>query len=745
MPFPYTFKDPRVEEVFTRADQLYLGDGQASKFEAGNIRTFGQLFKDLSLEELTWFRLCDIANGTRRKYLSFIVLFCLLERDDWTDEYKDCFQTFLPTIRKVIEMNTKRKLARGTMKTVAAQHLFCYENVQRMICFVNTKHDYFGTLIVKTDNQALRSLMQGFFDRKQASTVVDFRIIEEKYGLIARAFSDFIPDFNTSSDISEEIFWKQVHHVMGVCNDRSLYLSYLFKFYIYLMEGPMPHLFQHSKVVDYQFLRQESTIRYIRKRFYFTNLGMEALEEIKDKDRVVFILRGYDRKSTTIDPYDFKAFDCSSLEERRYLPLFWGYALVTTINRNVHFDHHDYMVIDALNVITRMKGQLGYENPDPFNISRVECLAIKAEVQKNIESKTKCYQMINETKNFFAYCDEAGLLHFEKHALRRLQNEWTKNYDAPNKALSNEEIAKIFQALNDEAETDPRAKLVLAIARILIDTEFRISMVCALRITDLIQGAKSGEWYIRKIVKTSRTKTLEHVITKGTADILLGCIEDTKAVRESIDNPLLSDSIFIYYSENERQFRRMSKFGFTWNLDRILKKHGIKEKYTPMLFRNTHMTRALQYCIENKLTDQEKGLLTKHKRLATTFGHYYDSSDAFREQLEDTYDIEISPELSVPGEVVEESKAGDEAASVEHGCGTCTSQHCFMKSNLPCLLCGSFITTPAHERYFEEAVRTISETIRNTEDEHMVEDLKTRKSIMVLYLDKIHRYKEAHR
>lgn len=743
--FTRPFKDDRIRNLLMDMVMRNYGTYEIKKYERDEVRLYGKHFMNLSFEELTWFKLCDIANSTKRKHFSFVVLSCLIERDDWSDEYKDCFSIFIPTIRKVIEMNAEKRHRGEAVKTMAAQELFCYGDVRRMICFVNTKHDYFGTLIVKTDNQALRSLMQGFFDRKQASTVVDFRTIEEKYGLIAKAFSEFIPDFSLSSDISEAIFWKQVHYVMGIRNNRSLYLSYLFKFYIYLMEGPMPHLFQHSDVVNHHFFRNESTIRYIRQGYCFAVLDMDVLDSIRDKEKIVFILKGYDRRSNTVAPYDFKAFDCSSLEDRHYLPIFWEYAVSTTINRNINFDYHDHMVIDALNTITRMKRQPGYENPDPFHIMRIECLAIKAETEKTTTSLTRRYQQINEAKNFLAYCDETGLLHFEKQALRRLQNEWKKHYDDPNRTLSDEEILAIFHALKEESRTDLRAMLILAMVMILLDTEFRISMICALRTTDLVQGAKPGEWYIRKIAKTSREKTLEYVITKGTADILLECIEDTKTIRETIDNPLLSDSIFIYYSESERQFRRMSKYGFVWNLNKILKKHGIIEKYTSTLFRNTHMTRALQYCVEHGMSDLEKGLLTKHKRIGTTLAHYYDSSDAFREQLEDTYDIEISPELTIPGEVVEEPQVSNEEASVEHGCGTCTSPHCLMKSNLPCLLCKSFVTTPEHEPFFENAIQAISEKIRNTNDEHLVEDLKTRKSIMVLYLEKIHQYREEHR
>ena len=738
--FTSQFKDERVRNLLMAMISTAYGTDQLMVHQRDKMREYGNHFKDCDLSQISWFMLCDVANKTSYKQCTFFLLFALLGFEGWDDPYKPFLMEMEPIFRKVVENYVNN---RGKSHNIAVQNLFCYDDIRKKICFIGP-HDYFGYLSVETKNTYLKQQLQNFFNKKQAQTILNIRTIEEKHKVISTLFDRFVPDFNQNSDIPESIFWKQVKYLLEANTENAAWLSYLFKFYVFLMEGPMPHLFISAEIVSLPFLKGESTIRHLRNGYHFVNLDMSSYDVIRNKRKVVFILKGYDRKYNTVQPYDFKAFNCSGIEEERYVPIFWEYALKETLNDNIHFNNYDYMIVDALNVITRMKEQPGYECTDPFIITRAECIAIKASVFNRFTSKTKRYQTIAQTKCFLSYCEETGLLGFEKMALRRMQNEWQPNDGNINETISADTLSSIMSILKKESETDIRATHVLAMIRLLLDTEFRISMICSLKTTDLMAGARSDEWYVKSITKTSHGKTIEHVITKETAQILLECIEATKEIRCRMDDRLLADFIFIYYSKEEHQYRKMKQTGFSYNLNRILSQHGINQRFCASDFRNTHMTKALQYCIENGKNDLEKALLTKHKKLMTTLDHYYDTQAAFCEQLEDTYDIEISPDLSVPGNVVANAPAAVEV-TVEHGCGVCTSDRCIMHSNLPCLLCRSFITTPLHEPFFKEAVNAISETMRHTEDEHAREDLRTRKSLLVLYLEKIYEYKEKNK
>lgn len=739
--FSSSFKDSRVEAVLLKMARTYLGSEQAQRFERDELRLYANPFTGLTFEELSWFKLCDIAHETTRNFFSLIVIYHLLQCDDWRDGYREYLMPMFKEIEHVVKRSTAWRTG-APMKIAAVQQFFCHDDIRRLICFMNPSHDYFSCIVLQTENPHLKEALHGFYAQEESKTIMAFRTLEEKTGLVAKAFSFFIPDFRMTSTITEGTFWKQVDFVRNTYDKDSAAISYLFKFYAYLISGPMPDFLARSTLLDLQFLRNKSSIRYIRKGFHFMLPDIGMISEMKEEDKVVFIFKGYDRMYTSVEPLAYKALDCSRLLEKRYRPLFWEYALVQMLNNDIHFDHYDHLIIESLNKITEMKNQPGYDNPDPFHISRAECLAIRIDAQNRPVSATSRYKLMNVTKCFLSYCDEAGLLHFERQALRRFQNEWLNEEPGDNETLSGEELSHIFRILDEESATSVVALQVKTIARLLIDTEFRIGMICSLRTTDLIKGAKPGEWYLRSIAKTSHQKRIDHVITGETAALLLDCIEKTKGIRETMNNPMYSDSMFIYYSPLARRYYKMTRSGFQSTLRHILSKHGFTRSLSPSIFRNTHMTKALQYCIKNGRNDLEKALLTKHRKLSTTLEHYYDTNTAFREQMEDTYGIEISADLSVPGGVRDTLEETEEA-SVEHGCGVCSEKHCMMKSNLPCLLCGSFITTPEHEPFFEAAIKMTTETIRSADDEHLIEDLKTKKAILVMYLEKLHMYKEV--
>ena len=433
--FTCPFRDERIKALLMDMILLDHGTHQLKRYERDDVRKYGNCFKNLEFSQLSWSRLCGIANKTKKLQYSFCLLYVLLEQDDWTDPYREYLMPMKPVFKKAFEIRRDKDKNLPVRHPAADQDLFCYGEIASTICYIGPK-DHLSCITLNVKNEYLIQVLQDFFNKKQATTIRTFRTIEGKHHLISRLFTEFVQDFNERTDIPESTFWKQVDFIRKTYNEDSSHLSYLFKFYAFLMEGPMPHLFKDTEIVSLPFLKGESTIRHLRNGYHFANLSLSAYDSIKDKEKVVFILKGYDRKYNTVQPYDFKAMDCSGLADKRYIPLFWKYALNETINGNVHFNCYDYMVVDALNVITEMKNQPDYECPDPLMITRAECIAIKASVLQRFTSKTKRYQTIAQSKRFLSYCEETGLLKFQNLALRRLQNEWQPDMENINETVS---------------------------------------------------------------------------------------------------------------------------------------------------------------------------------------------------------------------------------------------------------------------------------------------------------------------
>ena len=743
--FSKKFKDPKVEQLLMDMAVIHKGSLEMKIFDRDSLREFGNQFTTLEYKDITWLKLCEIADITEKRQYAIFLLYLLMKDESWGGIYRESLEDIYPAIKGVVEEHIERMKKGDKQKTATTgQRIFCHENITRLVCFRNrTQYGCISSFQAHTDNRILKLLIQDFLSTRSKGCIYNFMNFEANEGIIARAFSEFIPDFNTDSVITEKTFWDQIRFVLGFDDAKTATrINMFFNFYKYLADTHMPDIYRSMGVINRMFMEDVTTPYYLKRGYFFTEFSAASIDRIKDKTKVVFILRGYDRLYNSIESYDFKAVDCSSLLEKRYLPLFWHYFLEDASPNNMHFNFYISNLIEALNIVTSMKSQPGYPCPDPTRITRAECIAIRTYGLKNSQTYSKQRAFINTARAFFRSGEAKGVLSIEPMALSKMQVRCPETINDTNETIPPEVMARIIKVLEDRADKGCLISLeLLVIVKLLLTTEHRISFFCALKLSDLKEGAKDGEWYIEKISKTSHGKKLWHVITEDTAKLLKRCIEATKEIRESVTNPLLSDYIFIFKMQHLDRYQKMTALKFKTYLNKFLGNEGFGKRYSVMDFRNTHMTKAIQYCIANNRTEQEKGLLTSHRSVDTTLTHYYDSEASFRELLEDTYDIEISADLTIPGGIA--ADVPDTADSVvENGCGNCLAEHCLMRSNLPCLLCRNFITTPKHSVFFEESIRMLSKEIEASDDEHVIDDLKTRKAILVLYLEKIHEFKK---
>lgn len=743
--FNNPFTDTRVEGLMISLSMRLYGTTYLKEATHGEFRKYCDIFSNLHLEELSWMRFCDIVDETKKYRWSLFLLDFVLDMDDWHDPYKGYLKDIQPTLKKAIQYHEdKRSTGEHSAIAIFQRRIFCRDDIRRLIYIPNnvSGESVFSAFLVRTDNQHLRHEIQGFFEHKSRGGLNQMKALENNRGFIATIFEKTVPEFSEKTHITDSVFWKQVEMVKEMCGTgHALPFDYLIEFYRFLINSDMPDLLSGNPMVTPGFLSMPSLVRSITQGYVFAELKPGSNTAIEDKDKVVLVLQGYDRMLATMGSIKFMRFDMSELIEKRYLPILWRYLIDTIPIRPTTHQACALAFTRCLNFITRLKEADGHPNPDPFNITRAECLAL----QKFIEStwpngRNSSNRAHFLMKSFFRFAESQELITVQELALDTFRQLQDKDVVPINTTIPPEEIRTILDALEEDSKTDYIALLLYGLCLLLIDTEFRIGNLCALRRDSLKQGSKSGEWYIEALVKTSRGQWLTHVITGKTAAILLKCKEATEGVLEVSTNPNIAPYMFIYYSQRQNQYRRINSSSFLEILNRYLRRHGIEKRYNASAFRNTHMTKAIQYSREKGKTKLEASMLTKHKSLATTLTNYYGSEESFIEQMEDTYNIEISADLSVPGTVVKINEPVKEA-EVEHGCGSCSEKHCILKTNLPCLLCPSFVTTPDHEPFFEQAIGMLSSRLMVTEDEHEIEDLKTKKAILVLYLKKIHDFR----
>lgn len=279
--------------------------------------------------------------------------------------------------------------------------------------------------------------------------------------------------------------------------------------------------------------------------------------------------------------------------------------------------------------------------------------------------------------------------------------------------------------------------------QLILTTEFRIGQICNLRVSCIVPTAKKDQYEIRSQTKTSNGRKTHSIITDATKNLLLEAINRTASLREELSQTEHSDYIFLYKSKMGLA-RPIHIEKFRDFFQKCCKEAGTPNYHCTNL-RDTHMTKAFEFCIRNGKSDLEMGILSKHKHIDTTKNHYIEIE--LEKMLETTYGIIIGDQdlvLHTPSVVDSIPPEFDvDNSTVAYGCGVCTSEHCVNTTALPCLICSKFITTVDHERFFVKALDLLEQRLDNAKTPHDKEDLITIKKLYVLYLEAIYRKKEG--
>ncbi len=746
--FEMPFADPRIERLIKEVASIQYGAGDVSDNSLYKMRRFASPYMSCEFDDLSWDFICTASHQHKLYVSSMILVFLLLKEPDWKSPYRTALENIGDVLEKAVGSWVGKRESGQKPVLFFCKSLFCGNDISRLICIYRkdvAQQTEVSTFLSQTSNKHVRLLIKEYFENKEKGAFVVLKALESREGVLAKTFDSTVPSFSSCVDITEEIFWKQVKFIKKIWGfEDNSYIGLLIDFYRVIRRTHDTELFRGSSLLDADFFNNQGLTRQLTMGCWFDEYTPRAYERIQNKPCCALVAKGYDKLYTTMDRWEVLVFNFSAIQEKSYLPLLWRYVLEETLQKNVALLSNIGAIVSVLNKLTELKRSEDYPNPDPMFINRPDCLALNSFIETAWNKYATKSSIRGTTRSFLRSSADKGLLEIEDLALRQLFMRMPDQQEDINETIADTELVRILQILDKESENNARALAIYTIVRILIDTEFRISMICSLKPSDIVKGFKDGEWYIRSNTKTSAGKTVSHVITEETAALLFQVIENTDELRASCDDPNVNQYIFIGKSSWFSRCFRYRASSFKDDLESILTKHGIGKRYTAIDFRNTHMTKAVQYCINNGLNEIAQRILTKHRSVITTMGNYYDTERAFIEQLMDTYNIEITPDLKAPGTVKDDISI-PRSDIVADGCGGCTAEHCVIASGLSCKVCSHFVTTPAHLPFFEKSIKALTTLIENTEDEHRREDLLTMKAIDVLYVGKINIFMEEHK
>lgn len=404
---------------------------------------------------------------------------------------------------------------------------------------------------------------------------------------------------------------------------------------------------------------------------------------------------------------------------------------------------YSYLLVDNLKKIYEIKQNKHHHQPRLDYFTNEEAILIKKYIgNKPIKVASK-NNTVGTLRRFLIYCSRNSKIKTDD-----LVFEYLKQYCEPAKtvakAVTDEHLILIHNYLNERAKTSKIHKLVLAIFHILLQTEFRISQICNLKIDCIQSTIKPNQFRICSHSKTSNGLKDECMITPFTYKCLADIIEDTQDMREAHQTEDASNYIFIYQSKlTKAKEIRVISLGIVKNTITEACKACNIPKFNCSNLRDTHMTKALEHVIRNGKNELEMSILSRHKKFDTTTNHYI--AFELEKMLESTYGIIIGKDLvDAKSKIVENlpKHLSDAKRDVESGCGKCSVKNCKTTNALGCLTCKYFVTTPKHRIFFEKTIKTIDMQIHNTTNRHDIEDLTTIKRLHMMYLRAILEYEE---
>lgn len=699
------------------------------------IQGFISKYSDMDTEDIDWEEFCH-AVETYGCYKYGLLLMVQLLRDGvYHGSHADILYRNLPIYEKMVHQK---------------HHLFadvmCGDRIEQQAIYVNetpSSQQCFSFRYIDTTNPFIVDICEFHLNSMYAHGHCCPRKVAEVFGKSLGKYEDEVhsaTDFNAAMMFEQIGFYKkQFADDNGM---RSAGLKFVLNFYRWLVRSnPEHNYFENEFHMSDRLLFSNRLSELIEKDFYFTTLNPANIPY--GKERVCFILKGFDSTSTRLTNDDFTAIDFSGLSSTFYRDLLIEFMVTSTSTSAIKGCGIPGYISEGMEKVYIAKQAPSYPNKRLDYLTNQEAIFIRQVFDaQDLSIRTK-NNKIGAVRRFLSFC-------VDKHAIEvdDLFFDYLTQYEESNKntakTVPDKALSKLNKYFLNKSKNNLVYKEMFVIFHLAIQTEFRINQICHLQVDCIRPTIKPNQFEVLSNSKTSHGRKNRYVISTMTYNLLMDIIEETEPIREACPVDSMKQYIFIFnqssFSNPPSVFSGATFSDYMGQACEALK----MERYNAANLRDTHMTKALEHIMRNGKSDMEMSVLSKHKYMDTTKNHYIEME--LEKMLESTYGITIGTELiqtdsKVVDEIPEHLQGKD--SDVENGCGKCTADNCVMTSSLPCMACKHFITTTKHEVFFKKAIEDIDRLIKATTNRHDKEDLVTIKELYVLYLKAIIKHKEG--
>lgn len=556
-----------------------------------------------------------------------------------------------------------------------------------------------------------------------------------------------VDEITSLDDIDASVFWCQVDYFKSFYKDdiknKTYAIRTLCRFYRWLLNEYNEHVFfTNAPNLTYELFFSTTLVKNILKDAYFTSIT--SSEDLGDRARIVFIIKNMHHKSTEMVKNSHYTLNTNEIESSFYRALVNKYVQNFKAPSMLTSNTYISGVISALHFIEQAKMYKNYPNPSFKNFNVTEAQMIRDYfVKKSPESSLHTLNnKIGAIRRFFQWCQKCNYLTFDKTFFDNISQ-----YEEPTifngKAIPDSDLVKLNEAFLNLCKKNSIYKNYYAIFLILLETEFRVSQICNLKVSSLQPTLKNDQFLLYSNTKTSNGKKISQPICLSTKKILESIIESNEELRNEVLQASYKDYIFLTRTHTiNKDIRGINAQMFNQKFKKVCETAGTPF-YNAKNLRDTHMTKAYEYILRNNRSDLEMSVLSRHKHIDTTKNSYIEMS--LTKMLESTYKVtldnrDINQQKKILDTLPDNLKNSETV--VENGCGHCVAKSCHMTGSLPCLICDDFITTVDRKPYFINMIENCDKLIENTTIRHEIEDINLIKTLYTNWLREIY-IKEA--
>lgn len=739
------FKDLELQMVVR--DFLEYAEQNNLSINSTSLPKFLIVLRNLSMLELTpqkFLELCRIELKSRKDY-------CCIKALRMFFAYLVKFKRYSTSNKTSYEnIEVRNKLSKMYFKFIDAllnKQSIKQEKVIDFLTFITESqlfliHSYdqgpstvWQLIALNTSNKLIIKLLSEFCENNSFNESYDERF-----------FTHFIDSckeiegFTSITDFNYSIFKKQFEFFSPISKYCRRYVS---TFYLHLLTYPDgENIFKIGDPIDKNMLqRTDFAELYSSGHTLVLYNKMEASPTI---DKWVICPNGHEYKSTRMRPNKYFAIDFSRIENAFYRQIAKEYLWVHDSNLATAVSQVSSHLTRTLNFISNFK-KIYIKNPQDevmYNqIVAADVYTWRSNLLLNCKSPKTLSEHYSVLKGFLTLGKDKSYLSVQNLCFEYLKTKNPRRYDGgesiPDKALFSLQ-SKMLDIVDESFENF----LYFVLLHLLVETNIRVSQLLNLKISEIEEGMKEGQFMICTNTKLSNGEIEQDHISPYAKRLLDKAISHTENLRTECTDPLLKDCIFL--TQSRRKYKNQIHIITINAFNRFLKRQCAElgfQNFSSGNLRDTHMTKAREFVKKNNLSRVQESILTGHANIDTTNKHYIDKD--IRTFIEATHGVIIG-DVDIKGNILNQiNTTFDQSSEVEDRCGFCKEDTCIaLHPLLNCLLCDGIVVTLDRIPFFESKIEELDGKISKESIQHEKEHLYTLKRLFSAYLARLYTLKE---